>query len=144
MGSILIETKAALGLAADQTAFDAELVMFINAVLSRLTQLGVGPQDTGFRIADATATWENFLGPSPKLDMVQGYMYKSVKLMFDPPEIGFVLTMMKELIEKDEYLINLEVEPMPVFPPATREPDVFGEPIYTVLPDGTVLDGGEN
>lgn len=130
MDSILTDTKAALGLAEDHTAFDPELVMFINSVLSRLIQLGAGPQETGFRIADKTATWEQFMGPGPKLDMVKGYMYNRVKLYFDPPEIGFVLTMMKEQIEKDEYLINLEVEPMPVFPePDPVEPPLEGTPV---------------
>lgn len=114
--SILNETKAALGLAADHTAFDAELVLFINSVLSRLVQLGAGPQETGFRITGESETWEQFMGASPKLEMVKGYMYNRVKLYFDPPEIGFVLTMMKEQIEKDEYLINLEVEPEPIYP----------------------------
>lgn len=114
--SILNETKAALGLAADQTAFDTELVMFINSVLSRLVQLGAGPQVTGFRITGPAETWEQFMGASAKLEMVKGYMYNRVRLYFDPPEIGFVLTMMKEQIEKDEYLINLEVEPEPVTP----------------------------
>ena len=109
--SILNDTKAALGLAPDHTAFDTELVMFINSVLSRLVQLGAGPQDTGFRITGSTETWGDFMGPGAKLEMVKGYMFNRVKLYFDPPEIGFVLTMMKDMIEKDEYLINLEVEP---------------------------------
>lgn len=129
MASILTDTKAALGLAEDHTAFDHELVMFINSVLSRLVQLGAGPQETGFRITGATETWEQFVGASPKLEMIKGYMYNRVKLYFDPPEIGFVLTMMKEQIEKDEYLINLEVEPEPVYPtPPPSEPAPEGVP----------------
>lgn len=126
--SILNETKAGLGLAEDHTAFDTELVMFINSVLSRLTQLGAGPQNTGFRITGKAETWEQFMGPSAKLDMVKGYMFNRVKLYFDPPEIGFVLTMMKEQIEKDEYLINLEVEPFPIVP--------------VPLPTAPILSGG--
>lgn len=146
MASILTDTKAALGLAEDHTAFDHELVMFINSVLSRLTQLGVGPSE-GFRIADKQATWEDFVGTDPKLDMIKGYMHMRVKLYFDPPEIGFVLTMMKEQIEKDEYLINLEVEP----PAATTTvgvtiEDAFGDPTQVQVPidepDTVILDGG--
>lgn len=133
--SILTETKAALGLAEDHTAFDKELILFINSVLARLVQLGAGPQETGFRITDKTATWEEFMGPSAKLEMVKGYMFNRVKLFFDPPEIGFVLTMMKETIEKDEYLINLEVEPFPVFPVPPADPDE-DDPIL-------VIDGGD-
>lgn len=126
--SILTSTKAALGLAEDHTAFDTELVLFINSVLSRLVQLGVGPQDAGFRITDKNDTWDQFMGPSAKLEMIKGYMYNRVKLYFDPPEIGFVLTMMKEMVEKDEYLINLEVEPHPVYPVILPVPVVIDDP----------------
>lgn len=150
--SILNETKAALGLAEDQTAFDTELMMFINSVLSRLTQLGAGPMD-GFRITGSTETWEAFMGPSAKLDMVKGYMFQRVKLYFDPPEIGFVLTMMKDQIAKDEYLINLEVEPTPPVTTDVTIPDAFGDPMEVpiqvtltqspTIPEGSVLDGGE-
>jgi hypothetical protein len=125
MASILTDTKAALGLAEDHTAFDTELVMFINSVLARLIQLGAGPQLTGFRITGNTETWDQFMGESAKLEMVKGYVFNRVKLYFDPPEIGFVLTMMKEQIEKDEYLINLEVEPEPVYPVEELEPVIL-------------------
>lgn len=150
--SILTETKAALGLAEDHTAFDTELVMFINSVLSRLTQLGAGPQD-GFHITGPSETWEDFMGPGAKLNMVKGYMFMRTKLYFDPPEIGFVLTMMKEQVEKDEYLINLEVEPFPVVTVDVTIPDAFGEPTQVpiqvtltqtpTIPEGSVLDGGD-
>lgn len=151
--SILTDTKAALGLAEDHTAFDTELILFINSVLSRLVQLGAGPQETGFRITDKTATWTQFMGASAKLEMIKGYMYNRVRLFFDPPEIGFVLTMMKEQIDKDEYLINLEVEPFPVVTVDVTIPDLFGEPTQVPIqvtlvqspsiPPGSVLDGGD-
>jgi hypothetical protein len=150
--SILNDLKAALGLAEDHTAFDTELVMFTNSVLSRLTQLGAGPA-AGFRITGSTETWTSFMGPGTKLDMIKGYMFMRLKLYFDPPEIGFVLTMMKEQIEKDEYLINLEVEPDPVLTTTVTIPNAFGEPTEVpiqvtltqspTIVDGTVFDGGD-
>lgn len=149
--SILTSTKAALGLAEDDTAFDVELIMFINSVLSRLTQIGVGPDD-GFRIIDKTEEWETFLGPGSKLNMAKSYMYQRVKLLFDPPEVGFVLTAMKEMIEKDEWLLMVETDPPPnsatvvdiIIPNAFGEPEVV--PVTIVGPepdlDGVVFDGG--
>ena len=127
--SILTSTKATLGLPAEHTAFDAELIVFINSVLSRLTQLGVGPK-TGYRITGAGQNWEDILGDDLTLNMVKSYMHGRVKLMFDPPQIGFVLTMMKDQIDKDETLINWLVE-------AQELPSEVGEEVTLVL------DGGE-
>ena len=128
--SILTSTKATLGLPEGHTAFDTELIIFINSVLSRLTQLGAGPEE-GFRITDATATWEDFIGPGAKLNNVMGYMSQRVKLFFDPPEVGFVLTAMKENIKEEEWRIMVECDPVPVTTPLPLSP---GE---------VVLDGGE-
>lgn len=146
--SILTSTKAALGIPEGHTAFDVELTIFVNSVLSRLTQLGVGPKD-GFRIDDKIATWEDFMGTSPKLNMVKSYMFLRIKLLFDPPDVGFVLTAMKEQIEKDEWLIMVECDPAEK-PPVVEivMADAFGEP--TIIPvtvvapsmDGATLDGG--
>lgn len=101
--SILTSTKAGLGIPEAHTAFDVELILHINSVLSRLTELGIGPS-VGFRITDKTATWEQFVGDELRLNNIKSYMVMAVKMRFDPPEIGFVITAMKEQIEKDEYL----------------------------------------
>lgn len=108
--SILTSVKAQLGLAEAHTAFDTEITLFVNSVLSRLTQLGLGP-DTGFSISSKQETWEDFLGADHKLlNNAKSYMGQRVKLMFDPPEVGFVLTAMKEQIEKEEWLLNVTVD----------------------------------
>ncbi len=103
--SILTSTKAALGVPESHEAFDVELILHINSVLSRLTELGIGPT-SGFRIQDKTATWEQFLADDTRFNDVKSYMAYAVKMRFDPPEIGFVITAMKEQIEKDEYLLT--------------------------------------
>jgi len=103
--SILTSTKAGLGVPESHTAFDVEITLFVNSVLSRLTQLGIGPA-AGFRIVDKTATWEEFMGTDPRLNEAQSYMINRVKMLFDPPEIGFVITAMKEQIDKDEWLLT--------------------------------------
>lgn len=113
--SILTSTKAGLGVPESHTAFDVEITLFINAVLSRLNQLGIGPK-AGFRIIDKTQTWEEFLGEPGEeeedeplallLNNAKSYMVLRVKLLFDPPDIGFVITAMKDQIEKEEWLLN--------------------------------------
>ena len=130
--SILNTTKAGLGLAEDDTAFDVELTMFVNSVLSRLSQLGVGPRE-GFFITGPNETWETFLGDNHVLlNNAKSYMVTRVKMMFDPPEIGFVLTAMKEAIEKDEMLLNITVEDYEAATedlPVTEDPLVLLEPV---------------
>ena len=48
--SILKSTKKVLGLPADYDAFDVDIVMHINAILSNLNQIGVGPEE-GFSLS---------------------------------------------------------------------------------------------
>lgn len=103
--SILTSIKAALGVPEAHVAFDPELIMHINSVLSRLTQLGVGPPE-GFRITNKDATWEELIDDELRLNNIKSYAFNRVKMLFDPPDIGFVITAMKEQIEKDEWLIS--------------------------------------
>ena len=49
MDSILTSIKKLLGMDADYTAFDTDVIIHINTALAILCQLGVGP-DKGFRI----------------------------------------------------------------------------------------------
>lgn len=143
--SILTSTKATLGVPESHTAFDAMLITYINSVFSRLRQLGCGPS-AGFRISDANDTWEDFLGETERLSNVKGYMALRVRLLFDPPEIGFVLTMMKDEIKEEEVRIMIECDPPAVVPQRVAY-DPFGETVLVVpsapLPGGTVLDGGD-
>ena len=107
--SILNTTKAALGVELTDTDFDAELLTHINSVLSDLTQLGVGPQ-TGFFVTDDLAEWGDMIGEEPRLFMIKSYVFNRVKLFFDPPSIGFVLTAMKDQIEKAEWRIAVVID----------------------------------
>jgi hypothetical protein len=52
--SILTSTKKILGVSADDTVFDLDIITHINSAFSTLCQLGIGPA-TGFMIEDATA-----------------------------------------------------------------------------------------
>jgi hypothetical protein len=107
--SILDKTKKALGLAADYTAFDSEIILHINSVFSTLTQLGVGPID-GFEIEDNTTQWIDFTGGDKKLNLVKTYMYLRVRMLFDPPSIGSVIIHIEKEIEQLEWRLNVTVD----------------------------------
>lgn len=109
--SILTSTKKNLGLTDSVTAFDDTIVMHINAILAELTQLGVGPAQ-GFRVEDASATWAQFLGDSPLLNLTQTLVYLKARLIFDPPALSFVIASMEKQIEELTWRLTAQVESM--------------------------------
>lgn len=109
MSSILNDTKKVLGLAAEDTVFDLDVLMHINTVFSTLAQLGVGPVD-GFAIEDAAATWDSFLAGDNRYNMIKTYMYLRVRLLFDPPSTSYLISATEKQIEQLEWRINAERE----------------------------------
>ena len=107
--SILISIKKLLGIAADYTAFDADIIMHINSVFMILNQLGVGP-DTYFRIEDDLATWDEFITAEDKLDAVKSYIYLKVKLLFDPPLNSAIIEANKQIINELEWRLTIQAE----------------------------------
>lgn len=119
--SILRSTKKILGIDADYTAFDADIMTHINTVFSILSQLGIGPT-TGFMIEDDDDTWDAFLGDDPNLNAVKTYVYLRVRLLFDPPTTSYMITSMQEQIKELEFRLNVYrefttwVDPTPIVP----------------------------
>lgn len=109
MDSILTSIKKMLGITAEYTQFDADLIIHINSVFSILTQLGVGPS-TGFSIHDEYSVWTDFLPEDPRLEMVKTYVYLKVRLMFDPPDRSAVADAMKRQIDEFEFRLNVAAD----------------------------------
>jgi hypothetical protein len=110
MESILTSIKKLLGIEASDTSFDNDIVMFINGALSNLTQLGVGPS-TGYKITGATEVWTAFLGTTRfDLESVKSYVYLKVRLIFDPPQVSYLVDAIKTQIAELEWRINVQVE----------------------------------
>lgn len=109
MDSILTSIKKLLGITAEYTQFDADLIIHINSVFSILTQLGVGPS-TGFSIHDEYSVWTDFLPEDPRLEMVKTYVYLKVRLMFDPPDRSAVADAMKRQIDELEFRLNVAAD----------------------------------
>lgn len=109
MDSILVSIKKLLGIAADYTHFDPDIIMHINSAFSVLTQLGVGPPD-GFRIDDDVKTWNDFISDTIRLDAVKSYVYLKVSLMFDPPTSSAILSARERQISELEWRLNVAAE----------------------------------
>lgn len=109
MDSILTSIKKLLGMDADYTAFDTDVIIHINTALAILCQLGVGP-DKGFRICDNSATWQDFVGDDARLDDVKDYVYLKVKLLFDPPSSSAAIQSTESLISEIEWRLNVAAE----------------------------------
>lgn len=121
MSSILDDVKHALGLLPEETAFDSDVIMHINSVFSTLHQLGIGPGE-GFMISDNQAQWDDSI-TDILLNSVKSYMFLRVKLLFDPPQIGFVISSMDRQIQELEWRLMIEAD-------------------SKILPQQTVIDGG--
>lgn len=109
--SILESVKQDLGASEWDDAFDKTLVREINTAFMVLTQLGVGPS-TGFMITGADETWDDYDTMGADIEGVKTYVYKKVKLSFDPSQSSFVNESDKEIVAELEWRLNVAVDPM--------------------------------
>lgn len=108
--NILEDVKVGLGIPKESTDFDAEVLIFTNSAISELTQLGVGPR-LGFVVEGVSATWSDFLGVlDARLSLIKQYVILKVRLSFDPPEVGFVLTAFEKRLEELAFRITTIVD----------------------------------
>lgn len=102
--SVLASTKKLLGIQDEYTEFDQEIIMNINSVLGKVYQLGVTKEAK--IIEDREATWTDIIGDRKDLEIIKTYIYKNVKLAFDPPSSSFVLQSLKEQIAEEEFRLS--------------------------------------
>ena len=106
---ILMTIKKMLGLAEDYTAFDTDIIVFINSALMTLQQLAVGPKG-GFIVTGVSETWGDFIPEGMNLEAVKQYVYLAVKMVFDPPSNSFVMDAMKQQKEEYEWRLREQAE----------------------------------
>ena len=106
--SILLSVKKILNIGEDYKAFDQDVLMHINSVLSILYQLGVG--DKPFKIKGESETWEDFISDEENIEEVRTYVCLRVRLMFDPPQSSAVITSYENMIKELEWRLNVEVD----------------------------------
>lgn len=107
--SILNSCKKYIGFDADYTAFDPDLIMFINGTFFNLRQLGVGPSN-GFQIDSANQFWSDFSDDVSLVSGVKPYIQQKVRLQFDPPSNSFVETAIENNIKELEWRLNVQGE----------------------------------
>lgn len=116
--SILRSTKKILGITAEDTSFDLDIITHINSAFSILTQLGLGPAE-GFMIEDEDAIWDDFLVDMTDHDaryirytnLVRTCVYLRVRLLFDPPSSSYLIdAYQKQLLEHEWRLSTMREE----------------------------------
>ena len=105
MDSILTSVKKMLGITAEYTHFDSDIIMHINSVFMILNQMGVGPRE-GFSISSDVETWDEFTNDNLTIESVKSYMYLKVGLLFDPPTSSNVLEARNRLVSELEWRLN--------------------------------------
>lgn len=97
--SILTCIKRLLGIDEDYTQFDPDILVHINSAFTTLLQLGIGPEE-GFSITGATETWSEFIEDRTDIELVKTYIYLKVRLIFDPPQTGYLVdAITKQVLE---------------------------------------------
>ena len=107
--SILATIKKIIGLDAEYTPYDMDIIVLINSVFMTLHQLGIGPAE-GFSIKDYSAKWSDFVTNNIRLNAVQEYVYMKVRMVFDPPGNSFVMDALKENCKELEFRMNVQAE----------------------------------
>jgi len=107
--SILTSIKKLLGIDEAYTAFDQDIIIHINAVLSILVQMGVGL--SGVYVEDKTKIWGDFI-PDIAVDygQIKSYVYLKVKLLFDPPLSAAALESINRMITEFEFRLNAQFD----------------------------------
>lgn len=125
--SILSDTKKMLGIPAEDTSFDVDVMIHVNSVFSTLHDVGVGPEE-GFELEE-DANWDAFITDSdPAKNYIKSYVYLKTRLLFDPPQIGFLVTSLEN--QADEFLWRISTR---------REAEDWVPPVETP----NVIDGGD-
>lgn len=108
-GSILTTIKKLLGINEEYKVYDTDIIVYINGVFFTLNQLGVGPVE-GFSIADETSTWREFIPDRGDLEAIKTYIYLKVRLVFDPPQMGYLVDAITKQCAELEWRLNVQIE----------------------------------
>lgn len=110
MDSILNTVKMALGVEADYTGFDTNILLDINSAISNLNQLGIGPVN-GFVVKSDRENWKDLLGDSILLESSKSYILDKVRLSFDPPSNSYLVDAIEKQIRELEWRLMVQVDP---------------------------------
>ena len=85
--SILETIVSGLGLEVDESAFNPEIIMYVNSALLTVYQNGAG---TPLVVKSNVETWDNFKDPlqvegNKMFEQIKLYVMLKTKIIFDPP-----------------------------------------------------------
>ena len=116
---ILASIKQMLGIGADYHAFDEELIVHINAAFFWLDQLGVGP---GVVVLDETTLWSDIDQPESTIEALKSAVWLKTRLLFDPPNSGFVTNSMTETLKELAWRLQVEGDRQALQTATTQDP----------------------
>lgn len=100
--SILTSIKKLLGIAEEDTSFDADIIMDINTILAILWQMGVGPEKP-FKITGPLETWADFQEDISQIEFIKSFVHLRVAQLFDPAQNGAVDESRNNIIKELEW-----------------------------------------
>ena len=108
---VFFNLKKQLGVPVDDTSFDNEILLQINAAFSTLQQLGAGPEP--FVLLDynnyTTYSWKQYSADlRSDLGNVQLYMWLRLRLLFDPPASGFTTTSLEKVLDEVTWRLTVQ------------------------------------
>lgn len=110
--TILNTIKKMLGLTEDYHAFDTEITFFINSAIMDLSQLGVCSPD--FQITEeGNESWDDLLledSSNGLLNGAQKYIYIKTRLVFDPPNSGYITNALQEELKETTFRLRVQVD----------------------------------
>lgn len=106
--SILQTVKDGLLIVGTFTAFDNQIVGYINAALAILSQAGYAPAKD-FEVTGYDETWDDLI-TEPDFNLVKTFICMKVSDLFDPPSSSFAASNRKEFIEELLVRIRYKVE----------------------------------
>lgn len=107
--SILTSVKKICGIDGSDTAFDPDLILYINTLFLYLYQMGIGPT-TPYSITGSTEVWTAFIGNAVDLEPVKTYISLKTKMTFDPPASSTVCEQINNAIKEAEWRLMQQVE----------------------------------
>lgn len=105
--NVLSDVKKLLGMEADYTDFDTDIILHINSVIMTLNQLGL---KTKVNVIDSKTLWEDIYSSTDNMDAIPVYVYMKTRLVFDPPSSGYVTTALTQAIDELTWRLREQLE----------------------------------
>lgn len=107
--SVLKSVKSMIGISQEDSSFDVDIIMYINATLFTLYQLGVIPKIV--QVTSDTDSFEDLVGGYiQEIGMFRLYIAQKVRVDFDPSSSSTVLQSLKDSIKEMEWRMLVSAE----------------------------------